>query len=222
MTAAAWRSRRRWTVLALAVVLLTAPQGFAQGPVEEAIVPLAEYKAVESRSLAQAYSSELRLLYETVRRCAPEVDFHRHGLGFRRPLGSEKIQPYLAIWVWLPQEPAPEGADISARAAGAFQRYGPRLLPHLVARSQIHADARVGGYGLVPTWIKPLAADPPIGETLVVFAPKSAAEPFVGGAIPITELLAQARIRVFDGQTEVMVPSLAISDQEASAPSPSC
>jgi hypothetical protein len=209
-------------VVAFAAVLFTAADGFAQRPAEEAIVPLAEYKAVESRALAQAYSSELRLLYEAVRRCAPEVDFHRHGLGFRRPMGLEKVEPHLAIWVWLPHEPAPEGADISARAADAFRRYGPRLLPHLVARGQIHADSRVGGYGLVLTWIKPPAADPPIGETLVVFAPKSAVEPFVAGTTPITALLAKARIRTFDGQTEVMSPRLEIRDQEASAPSPSC
>jgi hypothetical protein len=199
-----------------------APDGFAQRPAEEAIVPLAEYKAAESRILAQAYLAELRLLYEAVRRCAPEVDFHRHGLGFRRPLGSEKLEPYLTVWVWLPREPAPEGADISARAAAAFRRYGPRLLPALVARGQIHADSRVGGYGLVLTWTKPPAADPPIGETLVVFAPKSAVEPYVGGTTPITALLAQARIRVFDGQTEVMAPRLSIGDREVSAPSLPC
>jgi hypothetical protein len=204
------------------MVLFTAADGFAQRPAEEAILPIAEYKATESRALAQVYLPELRLLYEAVRRCAPEVDFHRHGLGFRRPLGSEKVAPHLAIWVWLPPEPTPEGADIGARAADAFRRYGPRLLPHLVARGPIHADSRVGGYGLVLTWIKPPAADPPIGETLVVFAPKSAVELFAGGATPITALLAQARIRTFDGQTEVMSPRLEIGDREVSAPSPSC
>jgi hypothetical protein len=215
-------SRRGWTVLAVAVVLFTTADGFAQRPAEEAIVPIAEYKAAESRALAQAHGSELRLLYEAVRRCVPEVDFHRHGLGFRRPLGSEKVDPHLAIWVWLPHEPASEGADISARAADAFRRYGPRLLPHLVARGQIHADSRVGGYGLVLTWIKLPAADPPIGETLVVFVPKSAVEPFVGGTTSIPALLAQARIRAFDGQTEVMSPRLEFRDQEVAAPSPTC
>jgi hypothetical protein len=209
-------------VLALAVVLFLASDGFAQRPAEEAIVPLAEYKAADTRNLAQAYQSELRILYDAVRRCASEVDFNRYGLGFRRPLGSEKFPPHLTIWVWLPEEPALGGADISARAADAFRRYGPKLFPHLVARSQIQADARVGGYGLVLTWIKQPASDPPIGETLVVFAPKSVVEPFVGGTIRISELLAQARTRVFDGQTEIMGPRLSIDDQKAAAPPPSC
>jgi hypothetical protein len=222
VTAAARRFRRRGTGLALAVVLFTVTDSIAQRSAEEAIVPLAEYKAFESRTLAQAYSSELRLLYEAVRRCAPEVDFNRHGLGFRRPLGSDKVEPHLTIWVWLPREPAPTGADILARATDAFRRYGPRLLPHRIARSQIHSDARVGGYGLVLTWIKPPGGDPPIGETLVVFASKSAVEPFVGGATSIAALLAQARIRAFDGQTEVTSPRLEIGDDEIPAPSPSC
>ena len=221
MAAAARQSGWR-VVFALAVILFTAPDGVAQRSAEEAIVPLAEYKAIDSRTLAQTYLSELRLLYDAVRRCVPETDFHRYGLGFRRPFGSEKLQPHLTMWVWLPSEPAPEGADISARAADAFRRYAPRLLPHLVAPKLVHADSRVGGYGLVLTWIKTPAADPPIGETLVVFVPKSTVEPFVSGTIPITALLAQARIRTFDGQTEVLGSRLSIHDEEVSVASPPC
>jgi hypothetical protein len=222
VAAPGWRDRRRRMLLAVAVVLVMASEGGAQRPAEEAIVPLAEYRSAASRTLAQAYLSDLRLLYESVRRCAPEVDFHRYGLGFRRPFGMETVQPHLAMWVWLPGEPGPDGTDIGTRAADAFRRYAPKLLPHLVARSQIRADSRVGGYGLVLTWIKQPAADPPIGETLVVFAPKSVVEPFVSGTIRMSELLAQARIRTFDGQTEIMVPRFSISDQGPSAPSPSC
>jgi hypothetical protein len=213
---------KRWTPLAIVVFVLAAGEGLAQRPAEDAIVPPAEYKNAESRALAQAYLSELHVLYDAVRRCAPEVDFHRHGLGFRRPLGLENVRPYLTIWVWLPSEPAPAGGSVSARASDAFRRYGPRLLPHLVARSQIHGDSRVGGYGLVLTWTKQPAADPPIGETLVVFAPKPAVEPFVAGTSPIATLLAQSRIRAFDGQTEVPDPRLSIGDQEVGAPAPPC
>ena len=110
--------------------------------------------------------------------------------------------------------PCPVTAS-ATRAAEAFRRYAPKLLPQLVARNVIHADSRVGGYGLVLTWVKPPASDPPIGETLVVFLPKSAVTPFVSGAgTSFTELLAQARIRAFDGQTEVKLTRLAIPDRE--------
>jgi hypothetical protein len=111
---------------------------------------------------------------------------------------------------------------LAARATEAFRRYAPRLLPQLVARESITMDSRVGGYGIVLTWIKPGEADPPIGETLVVFLPKAAATPFVGGTGTFTELLMQARIRAFDGQTEVKLTGLAIPDGEVPVPPPPC
>jgi hypothetical protein len=213
------RARGAWRPLAVAfvAVLGAAPPGLAQRPAEEAIVPPAEYKAAAGRVLAEAHLSELRLLYDDVRRCAPELDFNRQGLGFRRPIGSERPEPYLAIWVWLPRDPAPTGADIGARAADAFRRYGPRLLPLLARREPIQADSRVGGNGLVLTWIKPPATDPPIGETLIIFAPKAATAAMAEGTLSTNAWLAQARMRAFDGQTEVTVPRFTVDD----APSPS-
>jgi hypothetical protein len=216
--------RTPWWVTGIAVALLVigARAGWAQRSVEEAIFPLSEYKAADARTLAQTHLDELRTLYQSVRRCTPEVDFHKHGLGFRRPLGVEGQPPYLATWVWIPSEPTLPADGVGARAVEAFRRYAPKLLPQLVAREVIHADARVGGYGLVLTWIKPGGADPPIAETLVVFLPKSSATPFVSGPATFTDLLAQARIRAFDGQTEVKLTRLAIPDGEAPVRPPPC
>jgi hypothetical protein len=207
----------------LAVGLLTA-SAEAQRSAEESIYPLSEYRAADGRVLATAHAGELRALYDAVRRCAPELDFQRHGIGFRRPMGSADIAPHLAIWTWLQWAPAPEGEDPLGRAADAFRRYGPKLLPHLVARDPVRADARVGGYGIVLTWLKPgPATGAPVAETLVVFAPIAVVVSFVGGQAPLSELLAQSRLRVFDGQTEVPVSTLGIRDQDAPAPaSPSC
>ena len=213
----------RWALAAaITGLVLSARAGWTQRSVEEAIFPLSEYKAADARALAQTHLSELRALYQSVRRCTPEVDFHQHGLGFRRPLGVEGQPPYLATWVWIPSEPALPADGVGARAVEAFRRYAPKLLPQLVARDVIHADARVGGYGLVLTWVKPGGAEPPIGETLVVFLPKASATPFVNGAATFTELLAPARIRVFDGQTEVKLAGLAIPDGEAPVRPPPC
>jgi hypothetical protein len=51
--------------------------------------------------------------------------------------------------------------------------------------------------------------------------PKSAVTPFVSGTKTFTELLAQARIRAVDGQTEVKLTGLAIPDLEVPVrPSP--
>ena len=65
-------------------------------------------------------------------------------------------------------------------------------------------------------------SDPAIGETLVVFVPKSAAIPFVSGSGTFADLLAQARIRAFDGQTEVKVTRLTIPDRELPVKPPPC
>ena len=214
---------RGWAVGAtIAVLVLGARPGWPQRSAEEAIFPIAEYKAQDSRLLAQGYLGELQALYQSVRRCTPEVDFHQHGLGFRRPLGVEGQPPYLATWVWIPSEPALPGDGISARAIEAFRRYAPKLLPQLVAREVVHADSRVGGYGLVLTWVKPPGGDPPIGETLVTFLAKSAVVPFVSGTATFTELLAQARIRAFDGQTEVKLNGLAFPGREVPTLVPPC
>lgn len=212
----------RWAVAAaVAVSLLGARAGWSQRSVDDAIFPLAQYKA-QDRPLAQTYLDELRALYQSVRRCTPEVDFHQHGLGFRRPLGIDGLPPYLTTWVWIPTEPALPADGLGARATEAFRRFAPRLLPQLVAREVIHADGRVGGYGLVLTWIKPGGADPPIGETLVVFLPKAAVTPFVSGAGTFTDLLVQARIRTFDGQTEVKLGGLPMPTGEAPVLPPPC
>jgi hypothetical protein len=206
----------RWVTLAvIAGCLAGAGPAWAQRSVDEAILPLAEYRAQDVRGLAETYLEELRAVYQSVRRCLPEVDFHHHGLGFRRPLGIDGLPPYLAAWVWIPGDAALPSEGLGARATEAFRRYAPRMLPQLVARQVVHADARVGGYGLVLTWIKPGGADPPIAETLVVFLPKGAATLFVSGTATFTELLAGARIRAFDGQTEVKLAGLGIPGGEA-------
>jgi hypothetical protein len=203
---------------AFAILVLGARTGLTQRSAEEAILPLAEYKAQDSRALAQAHLGELHALYRSVRRCTPELDFHSHGLGFRRPLGVDGQPPYLAMWVWIPSEPALPTDNLGARAAEAFRRHAPKLLPQLVARDAIRADARVGGYGLVLTWIKPPGGDAPIGETLVVFLPKSAVTQFVSGHATFSELLAEARIRAFDGQTDAKLTALTIAEEAVRPP----
>ena len=218
------RGRTRWWAagITIAALALGARAGWSLRPVEEAILPLAEYKAEDGRALAKAHLGELQALYRSVRRCAPELDFHRHGLGFRRPLGSDAEPLHLATWVWIPSKPALPRDGIGARAAEAFRRYGATLVTQLAARETIHVDPRVGGYSLVLTWIKPQRADPPIGESLVVFLPKSTVTPFVSGQATLTELLAQARIRAFDGQTEVSLGGLLTLDQAGSVRPPLC
>lgn len=217
--------RPRWWAAGASIALLVlgaARAGWAQRSAEEAILPLAAYQSQDALALARSYRTELRALYQSVRRCTPELDFHPHGLGFRRPLGADGLPPYLATWVWIPSEPPLSGDGIGVRSAEAFRRYAPKLLPLLVAREGLHADSRIGGYGLLLTWIKPERGTPPIGETLVVFLPKSAVPPFVAETATFGELLREAQIRMFDGQTEVDLTRLEIPDWEVPVRPPRC
>jgi hypothetical protein len=195
-------------LVALALGLL-ASTASAQRSFEEAVLPLLEYRAADARALAEAHVAELRRLYDDVRRCAPELDFHQPGIGFRKPRGKPQLAPHLSAWMVMDQSVTLSGGDLGARAAEAFHRYGSRLFQRLLAREPIRADARLGGYGLVLTWIRPAQGDDQVGETLVVFADNTGVAEFTGGALGARAFLARADVRLFDGQSErtgVQVP----------------
>jgi hypothetical protein len=194
--------RRFWRGwFGLTLTLLTSSVS-AQRPFDEAVMPLREYRSAETRVLAEAHAAELRRLYEDVRRCTPELDFNQPGLGFRKPRGKPQLAPHLSIWLMLDESTIPSGGNLGARAVEAFRRYGSRLFQRLLARERVRADGRVGGYGLVLTWVRPPQGDERIGETLVVFVDKTSAVEFSGGALDARALLGRADIRLFDGDVE--------------------
>jgi hypothetical protein len=207
-TTAGWPGRG----LVALCVALSASTVSAQRSFEDAALPLGEYRTSDARALAQAHAAELRRLYEDVRRCAPELDFHRPGIGFRKPRGKPELAPHLSAWLTLPESASPRGADLAARAADAFERYGSRLFQRLLAREPVRADGRLGGYGLVLTWVRPTSGDDQIGETLVVFADTAAATEFTGGVLGAQAFLGRSDIRLFEGETERRSIQIPIED----------
>jgi hypothetical protein len=191
---------------------LSASTAGAQRSFEEAVLPLQGYRAADARALAEAHAAELRRLYDDVRRCAPELDFHQPGIGFRKPRGKPQLAPHLSAWVVMDQGIAPIGGDLGARAAEAFQRYGSLLFQRLLAREPIRADARLGGYGLVLTWMRPAQGDDQVGETMVVFADNAGVAEFTGGALGARAFLARADIRLFEGETERTTVQIPVDD----------
>lgn len=173
----------------------------AQRSFEESVLPLPQYRAADARALAEAHAPELRRLYDDVRRCVPELDFYQPGIGFRKPRGKPQLSPHLSIWMIADESVGPGGDDFSARAAEAFERYGGRLLGRLLARDLVRADGRVGGYGLVLSWLRS-RGDERMGETMVVFVDTASATGFAGGALGARDLLARADIRLFEGDVE--------------------
>jgi hypothetical protein len=191
------------------------------GP-EEAILPVERYTAADVRALAEVHAGELRQLLVEFERCSPQLGLERHGIAFRRPRGTSGGVPSLTLWAWLDAD-SPSGPDLAARAAYAFGRHGHTLFRRLVGRSGVFADPRVGGYGIVLTWLRPAPRGEGalVGESLAVFVDKLAAANFVHETIGPATFLARAEVRTFDGQTEVGAPRLAIDEQRPS-PRPAC
>jgi hypothetical protein len=194
----------------------------AQRSYEETILPLPQYRAADARLLADAYAGELRLLYDDLRRCEPELDFNAPGIGFRKPRGKPQLAPHLSIWMIADQSVGPNGGDLATRAADAFQRYGSRLFHRLLARDAVRTDPRLGGYGLVLTWTWSPPGEDLRGETMVVFADGKSAAGFAGGELPATALLERSDIRLFEGDTERTGVRIRVDDAQVKRDSDDC
>jgi hypothetical protein len=208
------RLTRTALLVGLALGLL-APSAGAQRSFEEAVLPLREYRAADARALAEAHAPELRRLYEEIRRCVPELAFHQPGIGFRKPRGKPQLPPHLSIWLIADTSAAPGGGDLGSRAADAFQRYGTRLFQRLLARDPVRADTRLGGYGVVLTWMRTSQGGEPQGETMVVFVDTGTATAFAGGTLGARAALDRADIRLFEGDTERAGVRISVDDTQA-------
>jgi hypothetical protein len=205
---------RRATVaaVALAVGLVGPASGHAQS-VGDGILPFEEHAAGEARTLAQAHAGELHALQSDIDRCVAGVAVQRKGIAFRQPRGFAADAPYLTLWVWLTDRRAPGGGDIAARATDAFRRHAQALFRRLVGRSPVFADPRVGGFGLILTWVGPIPRDGRVvGESLVMFADKLTVANYVFDTIAPSVFLERAGVRIFDGQTEVIPAHLSVDD----------
>lgn len=205
--------RRRAVVAGLALAIeLAAASAHAQS-VRDGILPLEEHAAGEARALAEIHASELHALQSDMDRCVAGVSVQRKGIAFRQPRGLAADAPYLTLWVWLTDGRAPGAGDIAARATDAFRRHAQALFRHLVERSPVFADPRVGGFGLILTWVGPSPGDGRVvGESLVMFADKLTVANFVFDTIAPSVFLERAGVRIFDGQTEVTRVRLSIDD----------
>jgi hypothetical protein len=214
--------RLPWLSIVGGALGLLASTADAQRSFEESVLPLPQYRAADARTLAEAHAAELRLLYDEVRRCAPELEFNQPGIGFRKPRGKPQLAPHLSIWMIADQSVGPNGKDLATRAADAFQRYGSRLFRRLLARDSIRADPRLGGYGLVLTWTWSPPGEDQRGETLVVFVNGASAAGFVGGGLGATALLERADIRLFEGDTERIGVRILVDDAQIKTDEEDC
>jgi hypothetical protein len=217
-------------VLALLVVVLVlggaGGRGEAAPTRDEVVAPVESYVRVDVRDVASTHAEVLRQLSTDVARCYPELRVERHGIAFREPRDGGALS--LTLWVWVPAlRDSPDGGargDLPGRAGQAFLRYGQRLLRLLVARQPVLVDARVGGYGLVLTWLGPTArADGRlVGESVAVFADKVTVANYAYDAIGTPTFLGRSGVRLFDGETELGAARVTVADEGAPTPWTGC
>jgi hypothetical protein len=215
------RQRGRRGLLLLAATLASAGLAFAL-PADESILP-PEAHAPDLRALVQEHVAGLRGLYAELARCAPRLSVQKNGIAFRRPRTRPDGPPHLVLWVWLDPGQQPQGPSFAARAGEAFGQYGQGLFRRLLGQSPVFADPRVGGYGLILTWIGPTQrGGRVVGESLAVFADKLAVANFVLDTIGPAAFLSRVEVRAFDGETELPVPKLGLNDTTPTRPATTC
>jgi hypothetical protein len=208
------RARAAWRRAAAAAALASAASAGAAlaVPADEAIVPLDQYTTAKARALATTYRRDLLELHRHLDHCVPWVEVPKGGLGFRSPKGTAGDERYLTLWIWIEQgdDPAFAATTPEQRASAMFSRYGIPLLRRLAGIGGVGADAKVDGFGVILSWIRPRPVRPAVNETLVAFVDRTTAVDVAARRRAPDEALRQARLSLFDGTTELIRPQLEI------------
>ena len=207
-------SRRRATVAAVALAVgFVAPASAPAQSVGDRILSSRSTRRARPGPWLRPMPPSCTPIQSDIDRCLAGVAVQRKGIAFRHPRGFAADAPYLTLWVWLTDGRAPGGGDIATRATDAFRRHAQALFRRLVGRSPVFADPRVGGFGLILTWVGPMPRDGRVvGESLVMFADKLTVANFVFDTIAPSVFLDGAGVRIFDGQTEVKPAPLSVDD----------
>jgi hypothetical protein len=192
-------------LVAILVALGAAGRLPAWAAPDDGILPVDQYTSDKARRLATTHAQALRELSATVYHCLPWLEVQKHSIGFFRPKGAAQDERYLAMRVYVDQEPSPAFTRMSReeRIAAMFSRYVAPLLRRMTADRRLLADAQVDGFTVIVEWLKPAprgAADRPVHETLAVFIPKAVAADYLHGRLPIGQLSARSRILAWDGE----------------------
>ena len=200
-------SRARGALAALAVVggvLLGLAVVALAEPSEDRILPLSGYTTEKARSLAKAHAPALSEMNAYIYHCVPWVETQKESIGFFKPKYLTEDDRYLAIRIFIEQDPSPAFAalDQNNRAAAMFSRYVGFLLRQMTRSPDILADPAVGGFITVLEWRKqePGTQGRPVHETIAVYVPKPVAQDYLTGKLTIDGLAQRARIMGWDGE----------------------
>ena len=197
--------------LVLACILT---RGAAAAPAEDRLLPVDQHTSNKARTLAAMHAGALRELNAALYHCMPWVEVQKNSIGFFRPKHLDSNDRYLALRIYIEQDPSPEFARLRVvdRASAMFSRYVGPLLRRMTKNPAVAADPDLDGFTLVLDWRKqaPQVGDRPVHETIAISIEKATARDYLAGAIPITEMAAKTPVFGFDGETALGAMRLAV------------
>jgi hypothetical protein len=208
---------RRTLASALVLACVLAAGRAAAAPPEDRLLPVELYTSEKAKSLALTHRQALRALNAGIYHCMPWVEIQKHSIGFFRPKYATVDDRYLAIRIYIEQDPSPEFARfrVEERASAMFSRYVGPMLRRMTKDEAVVADPALDGFTVVLEWMKQVprgAGERPIHETIAVFVDKPTAVDYLSRAIAITDVATRARVLAFDGETALGPLKLAVWD----------
>ena len=212
-------SVRPTLVAALVLACVMSAGRAAAAPPEDRLLPVELYTSDKARTLGATHREALRTLNAGVYHCMPWVEIQKHSIGFFKPKHATVDDRYLAIRIYIEQDPSPEFSRfrVEERASAMFSRYVGPMLRRMTKDRAVAADATLDGFTIILEWMKQVPRAPgerPIHETIAVFIEKAVAVDYLAGALPITEVAAKARVLGFDGETALGPLRLAVWDDK--------
>ena len=205
--------------LAAALVLacvITAGRAVAAPP-EDRLLPVELYTSEKAKALGATHREALRALNAGIYHCMPWVEIQKHSIGFFRPKYATLDDRYLAVRIYIEQDPSSEFARfrVEERASAMFSRYVGPMLRRMTKDPAVAADPTLDGFTVILEWMKQTprnAGDRPIHETIAIFIDKQTAVDYLSHAIAITGVATRARMLAFDGETALGPLKLAVWD----------
>jgi hypothetical protein len=189
----------------VAGLLTTAGHAMAMAS-DDALLPVDQHTSDKARRLATTHARALHDLSAGVYDCLPWLAVQRQSIGFFRPKGAAQDDRYLAMRVYIEQNPSSQFASLTVeqRASAMFSRYVGPLLRRMAADPAIMGDASLDGFTVILEWLKQVpraAGDRPVHETIAVFLPKAAVGDYLKGRVPVGQLADASRVLGWDGET---------------------
>ena len=200
--------------VAVVLALLTLTGGVAvAAPPTDRVLAADQYTTDKSRKLGATHVRALQELNATIYHCWPWVETQKASIGFYRPKGAQQDDRYLAIRIYIEQDPSPAFGKMKfeERSAAMFSRYVGPLLKRMTRDAAVANDPSLDGFTTILEWMKqvPPINGRPVHETIAVFIDKSPALEYLAGRMDIRTLASRARVLGFDGETALGAITLA-------------